>query len=319
MLYINENDILKLGINWNETIDSISKAVKCYKYKDYSQPIKPYLRYRDLKNRIIAMPAFLGGDFNISGIKWIASFPKNIEVGKPRANSIIILNNANTGEVISLINTSLISVIRTASVSGLIIRNYVKADDKKDLTIGIIGWGPIGKNHFKMCHEILGNRVKQYYLYDIRGVNVNTLSDKEKNKTKVTDNWQETYQNADIFITCTVSDERYIDQKPKKGSLLLNVSLRDFKSNVYKYIKDNIIIDDWEEVCRENTDIEIFHKEHGLKKEKVKSISEVIEDDNFFKTGNSIMFNPMGMAIFDLAIGKYYFDKAEQKNVGMIL
>jgi len=131
MLYLNENDILKIGIDWNKTIDSIKEAVRCYRDKDYSQPIKPYLRYRDLKNRIIAMPAFLGGNFNISGIKWIASFPKNIESGKPRANSIIILNNANTGEVISSINTSLISTIRTASVSGLVIKNYIKAGDKK--------------------------------------------------------------------------------------------------------------------------------------------------------------------------------------------
>jgi len=319
MLYLNENDILKIGIDWNKTIDSIKEAVRCYRDKDYSQPIKPYLRYRDLKNRIIAMPAFLGGNFNISGIKWIASFPKNIESGKPRANSIIILNNANTGEVISSINTSLISTIRTASVSGLVIKNYIKAGDKKDLTVGIIGWGPIGKNHFKMCQEILGDRVKQYYLYDIKGVDKGTLSDQEKNKTKVTDNWQETYQNADIFITCTVSDERYINREPKKGSLLLNVSLRDFKLDVYKYIKDNIIVDDWEEVCRENTDIELFHKDCGLEKEQVKSISEVLEDKNYFTTTGSIMFNPMGMAIFDLAISKYYLDQAKQKNIGIIL
>ena len=41
MLYLNENDILKMGINWNETIDSIKKAVKCYAAGDYVQPISP--------------------------------------------------------------------------------------------------------------------------------------------------------------------------------------------------------------------------------------------------------------------------------------
>ena len=149
MLYLNENDVTRMGINWNDTISSINKAVECYAAGDYSQPIKPYLRYRDLQNRIIAMPAFLGGDFNISGIKWVASFPQNIGRGISRANSIIILNNADTGEIISSINTSLISIIRTASVSGLMIKNYINVNNKKDLTVGIIGWGPIGQDHYK--------------------------------------------------------------------------------------------------------------------------------------------------------------------------
>lgn len=319
MLYLNETNILELGINWNKTIDSINEAVKCYAEGDYAQPVKPYLRYRDLKNRIIAMPAFLGGAFNVSGIKWIASFPKNIDQGKPRANSIIVLNDANTGEVISSINTSLISIIRTASVSGLMIRNYVNADNKKELTIGIIGFGPIGRYHLKMCNNLLCDKVKQYRLYDLRGIDPDSISDISKDKIKIVDNWEEAYKEADILIACTVSEDRYINQKPKNGSLLLNISLRDFKSETYDYVKENIVVDDWEEVCRENTDIELFHKECGLEKNNVKSIADVIGSKEFFSEKNTTMFNPMGMAIFDLAISKHYFDLAKQKNIGTFL
>lgn len=319
MLYLNENNILDLGINWEETINSINEAVKCYSKEDYAQPIKPYLRYRDFKNRIIAMPAFLGGNFNISGIKWIASFPKNINKGKPRANSIIILNDANTGEIISVINTSLISIIRTVSVSGLMIKNYVNVNNKKDLIIGIIGWGPIGKCHFKMCHELLGDKVKQYLLYDLKKINPDNIEDVNKDKIKIVNNWIEAYKDADIFITCTVSDSRYIDQKPKDRALLLNVSLRDFKSEAYEYVKNNIIVDDWEEVCRENTDIELFYKECGLEKNNTKSIKDIFESKDFFSNKDNIMFNPMGMAIFDLAISKYYLDIAKKKNIGIFL
>ena len=31
------------------------------------------------------------------------------------------------------------------------------------------------------------------------------------------------------------------------------------------------------------------------------------------------MFNPMGMAIFDMAIGKYYLNYAKQNNIGLEL
>jgi len=316
MLYLGNDDILKLGIDWNKTIDSIGKAVQSYTEGDYSQPVKPYLRYRDLKNRIIAMPAFLGGDFNISGLKWIASFPDNIKKGKPRASSIVILNDADTGEISSIINTSLLSVIRTASVSGWVINKYVKFGNKKDLTVGIIGWGPIGKYHFKMCKQILGDRVSQYYLYDLNGIKSDSIDENDQDKVTVVDNWFDAYNQVDIFITCTVSKDRYINQKPKPGSLILNVSLRDFEPNVYEYVRNNIIVDDWDEVCRENTDIELFHNEFGLERKDVKSIGDLLKEGSIFSTENTTMFNPMGMAIFDLAISKYYFDLARRKNIG---
>ena len=54
MRYLNKNDILSIGMNWNETIDVIEKAVRSLNDKDFAQPVKPYLRYRDLTNRIIA-------------------------------------------------------------------------------------------------------------------------------------------------------------------------------------------------------------------------------------------------------------------------
>ena len=124
MLYLNEDHIIEIGINWNKTIDVIEDAVECIASNDFAQPIKPYLRYHDLKNRIIAMPAFTGGNINTSGIKWIASFPDNINIGIPRAHSAVILNNAETGQPNALLNTALASIIRTVSVSGLIIKYF---------------------------------------------------------------------------------------------------------------------------------------------------------------------------------------------------
>ena len=99
-----------------------------------------------------------------------------------------------------------------------------------------------------MCHELLDDKVKQYCLYDLKGIDPNSIGNADKDKIKITDNWFEAYKDADIFVTCTVSNSRYIDQKPKDGALLLNVSLRDFKSEIYEYVKDNIVVDDWEEV-----------------------------------------------------------------------
>ncbi len=312
MIYLNENDLKNIGINWHETISVIEETVKCIANNDFAQPVKPYLKYRNLKNRIIAMPAFVGGDINVAGIKWIASFPDNINKGIKRANSTTIINNADTGETIGIINTSLISVIRTASVSGLVLREFLKHRNSSNITVGIIGFGPIGKAHLAMSKSLLGDSISKILLYDIKNIKPDEIDSEYNGLVEVCSSWHSVYDRADVFITCTVSSSPYIDRKPKNGSIHLNVSLRDYKTDVYDYFKNSIYVDDWEEVCRENTDIENMHKEKGLVKENTKNIVDIVVKDSIkeMNSNDSVIFNPMGMAVFDIAIGKLYINKA---------
>ena len=321
MLYLDEKDIENIGIEWINTISVIEETVKYLYENETVQPIKPYLRYKNIQNRIIAMPAYVGGKINRAGIKWIASFPENICKGLPRAHSVTILNQADSGVPISVINTAMVSIIRTVSVSGLIIKQYIKHRKHKNISIGIIGFGPTGQYHLKMCIELLENYISKIFIYDLNGIENLQLSTDIIDKIVIVDNWQDVYTNSDILITCTTSKSRYIDIKPNQGSLLLNVSLRDYKTNVYPFVKDSIIVDDWSEVCRENTDIEMFHKECGLNAKSCKTITEIICEDELkrYPAETPIMFNPMGMAVFDIAIASYFYDIAMENDRGTIL
>ena len=321
MIYLNEADVNKIGINWNEVVDVIEEAVKDLGRKDFAQPVKPYLRYRDLKNRIIAMPAFIGGDFDVAGIKWIASFPDNINNGIPRAHSVMILNEANTGRPMAVINTALLSIIRTSAVTGLMIRYFDKVRPLEKVNVGMTGWGPIGQHHYKMCMEMFGDKIDTFYLYDLREVNLDGMDLPGKEKIVVTDSWQEAYKPAHVFMTCTVSKAPYIDIQPPKGSLQLNVSLRDYSTAIFDHVKDAVIVDDWEEVNREKTDVEMMHLDKGLQEEDTKSIVDMVTGNcmEHYAPDQPIMFNPMGMAVFDMAVAAYYIKKAKENNVGQEL
>ena len=321
MLYLNEQSIHEIGIDWEKLVDVIEETVKCLGKGDFVQPVKPYLRYRDLKNRIIAMPAFIGGDFDMAGIKWIASFPDNIHKGIPRAHSVVILNKAASGEPAAIINTALLSIIRTAAVSGLMIRYFDKIRPLEKINLGLIGWGPIGRNQLKMCLDLWGDKIAKIFLYDLRKIEAPAIDFVPQDKIVVAESWHQAYVDADVFITATVSKAPYIDKKPKKGSLHLNVSLRDYTTDTYDYVKDSIIVDDWEEICREKTDIEMMHIEKGLKKEDTKSIVDMVMSDCMkdYPADVPIMFNPMGMAVFDMAVGTYYAREARRKGLGQEL
>ena len=121
--------------------------------------------------------------------------------------------------------------------------------------------------------DYLGNVSQNVYLYDIRGCDLESsdlsrqLDAELRSRTHLAGSWQHVYKECDLIITCTVSKERYIDIPPSAGSLLLDVSLRDFKSEAISGIKA-IVVDDWDEVCRENTDIELLHLQRGLTKDQ---------------------------------------------------
>lgn len=319
MRYLNEENINEVGIDWGETISVIEGAVSCLGKKDFSQPVKPYLRYKEMKNRIIAMPAFVGGDFDMAGIKWIASFPDNIQKNIPRAHSVVILNKADTGKPVAIINTALLSIIRTVSVSGALMKSYDRARNLNKFKLGIIGWGPIGQHHLKMCMQMFGDGITDVYLYDLRPViDKKNIGYEGRVQIHVVNSWEEVYDSSDVFITCTVSKVPYIDKNPKKGMLLLNVSLRDYTTDIFDAVKDQIIVDDWEEVCRENTDIENMHKEKGLMEEHTRSIIDAVCEDCIkeYEPDSTVMFNPMGMAVFDIAMGAHYYYKAVKMDIG---
>jgi N-[(2S)-2-amino-2-carboxyethyl]-L-glutamate dehydrogenase len=323
MLYLNERNIHEVGIDWEKLVDMIEEAVRCLGAGDFAQPIKPYLRYRDLKNRIIAMPAFIGGDFDMAGIKWIASFPDNIRKYKdvPRAHSVVILNKAENGQPVAVINTALLSIIRTAAVSGLMLRYFDKVRPMDNIKLGMTGFGPIGSYQLRMALALLGERVSKISIFDLREIDKTTIDFAPQDKIEIAGNWQEAYEGADVFITATVSNAPYIDKEPKKGSLHLNVSLRDYKTDIFDFVKDSIIVDDWDEICREKTDIEMLHLEKDLQKEQTKSIVDMVRDNCMkdYAEDKPIMFNPMGMAVFDMALGAYYVREASKKGIGQDL
>jgi ornithine cyclodeaminase len=321
MLYLSQDTLNEIGIAWPDTVAVIGQAIRICAAADFAQPIKPYLRYGNPVNRIIAMPAFIGGGIHLAGIKWIASFPGNLEKGIARAHAVIILNDADTGVPVCVIGTALISTIRTAGVTGWLVGQWLAWKRPAGrLRAGICGFGPVGRQHLAMIGALLGEGLEAVYLYDRGGIPADALPRDTPFRIVVCDSWQEAYAEADLFMTCTVSTHRYIDLPPKKGSLHLNVSLRDYQPAFLRHVT-RVIVDSWDEVCRQDTDVERMSLEMGLRQSDTLSIGEVLAGglDQVTDPDAVFMFNPMGMAVFDIAVAGQYYEAARQRGVGQVL
>ena len=99
----------------------IDIVLKTYIAHEKGQTINPdsyFLRYPERpSDRIIALPAALtGDDADLSGIKWIASYPENTKTGIARASAVIVLNDNRHGYPFAFMEAAAISAARTPPI-----------------------------------------------------------------------------------------------------------------------------------------------------------------------------------------------------------
>jgi len=92
--------------------------------------------------RLMAMPAYLGGDFQTCGVKWYGSNIANREKGLPRSILMFILSDIDTGAPLAYMSANLLSAYRTGAVPGVGARHLARKDAK---VIGLLGPGVMGK------------------------------------------------------------------------------------------------------------------------------------------------------------------------------
>ena len=95
--------------------------------------------------RFMAMPAYLGGRFNATGVKWYGSNVDNRATGLPRSIHLFILNDTVTGAPKAIMSANLLSAYRTGAVPGVGVKHLALIDAT---TVGIIGPGVMSRTCF---------------------------------------------------------------------------------------------------------------------------------------------------------------------------
>jgi ornithine cyclodeaminase len=223
--------------------EAVLKALELhYRHFDsFVQPIKQYVQRNaeaHTADRIIAMPIYINKNPSIAGIKWIGSHHDNHQYNMNRANAIIILNDTKTNAPIAILDGSMISSIRTFSMSVIGI-DRLRPSPK---TIACIGMGKLGRLHAALLPQIYPS-IERIFCFS----NNASFQDITSRTVLHCATYQEAIDQAEVVITTTAAGNPYISASDIKGNkLLINLSLMDFKLEVY-LDADAIVVDDWDQ------------------------------------------------------------------------
>src|SRR5712671_934693 len=149
----------------SECIEIVQEAYLAHADGQSVNPDSYFLQFPDKPDcRIIALPAYLGKNFDVAGLKWIASYPANIQRGFPRASAVLVLNNYETGYPFAILESSIISAARTAA-SAALAADWLSGRSRKAHSLGIVGTGFIARYVYDFLVDT-GWEFDEVQLYD---------------------------------------------------------------------------------------------------------------------------------------------------------
>jgi ornithine cyclodeaminase len=290
--------------------------------------------------RFVAMPAYLGGRFDVCGVKWYGSNAANQRKGLPRSVLTLMLNDKDTGEPLCLMSANLISAMRTGGVPGVATK-YLAREDADSCSV--IGCGPINKSCFQHIISQAKNikRVVCFDLFEEKSENLAKWIAEEYGLTASTvKSAQEAVERGDIL---TVAASRikplYIKYDwVKKGATILLSGPAKGDDALWinsKIIYDNIPLHEayMEEAIASGNVSEYYSGVIGgpiyslIDDGKLRPITEsmslgdIIRGQTYSRSSDDdvIIFVACGMAVFDVAYGYDMYREALKKNIGRSL
>ena len=325
LVILNGNETLSLLENREpEIIEVVQKAYQAHARGDSMLPHSTFLRFPDEeKNRIIALPAYLGDGFSMAGVKWISSFPNNLDRGLERASAVIILNSTETGRPQAIIEGSVISAKRTAASAALAARCL---HDAGVTSVGIIGCGPIS---FEIARFILVAlpKVDSFLVFDTDKdkaqqfkAKCRQLSDRVEvslapDATAVFKHCALTW----LATTAVVPHLHDLSQSPPHRTIL-HVSLRDFAPEVM--LSCDNVVDDIDHVCRAQTSLHLAEQLTGGRDFIRCTLGDILLGRAAARgdqEGGTTIFSPFGLGILDLAVAHFLLEQARRKGVGTVV
>jgi 2,3-diaminopropionate biosynthesis protein SbnB len=273
-------------------------------------------------DRIIALPAYLQDQSPIAGIKWISSYPGNIQNGLERASAAIILNSTVNGRPVALLEGSVISARRTAASAALAAKYLVTGHSP---TVSFIGCGVINYEILRFLCAACGP-VQELVLYDLDRARVDSFGQRSLetlgiHRYRIASSIEDALRESRLISFATTAGQPHVNDLSccQEGSVILQISLRDLHPDLIT--RNENIVDDIDHVCRANTSVHLAEIKTGDRSFIRGTIAQVITGaiPSRQNPKGLVIFSPFGLGTLDLAVSRLCVALAlERGNVSRI-
>jgi ornithine cyclodeaminase/alanine dehydrogenase-like protein (mu-crystallin family) len=254
-----------------------------------------------------AMPALGGGH---ALLKWVTSFPGNPARGLPTVSGIVVLSDAETGELVALLDAGAVTALRTGAAAVLAAESLRRPDAG---TAVVVGAGVNGKAAAR-TFLALGRPVA---LWDVDGARARAAA--EEIGAAVARSAAEALA-ADVVVTVTPGKRILLPE----GSLLpgQHVSLvgadgpGKAEIAVAELARARVFCDDWEQASH-GGDLAAAVEAGAISRGDVTMLGDVLTGTAPGRRGDEeiTVFDSTGLAIQDLAVAKAAFARADELDL----
>lgn len=294
--------------------------------------------------RLMAMPAYLGGNFCTAGVKWYGSNIANRQKGLPRSILMFTLNDADTGAPLAHMSANLLSAYRTGAVPGVGARHLARKDSK---VIGLLGPGVMGKTavaaFLAVCPQIDTLKIKGRSQKSLDSfITWLTQTYPQVTTIKVVDTLEDVVRDSDIVTYCSSGEVGDPTTYPlvkrewvRPGTFLAMPALCNIdsgmeQSDVRKVLDNTGLYHAWfEEVPKPaHHTIPVIGvrfmdmlAEGRLQPEQIEDIGKIIagEAPGRINDEEIIIMSVGGMPVEDVAWGTVVYRNALKNNIGVKL
>ena len=296
-----------------EVVALVDAAYRAHSAGDSVNPPSYFLRFPDRpSSRIIALPASIGGDVGVDGLKWISSFPENVASGIPRASAVLILNDHDTGYPFACLESSIISATRTAAMATLA-AEWLSRGRRRPARVGYFGTGLIAR----YVHTFL---TRTGWSFDEVGVH-DLSADSATGFCRYLDRSgagglitvhgrpEDLIRSSDIVVFATVAGRPHVTDPSwfEHNPLVLHVSLRDLAPEII--LGSTNVVDDVEHCLKADTSPHLAEQLTGNRDFLLGTLDDVMGGRVTLPPDRPVVFSPFGLGVLDLAVGKYVYDR----------
>lgn len=328
ILWLSGDDITNTRIcEFKKTIPIVEEAFRLFEEKEaiIVEESALYLSKTKGEESWYSLPAYVGGSFDVCGIKWSAhGKPLEGSDGKSRINALIAINDSTGSNPLAIMNGTQIGAMRTGTVTTLAFKYLAPLSVKK---IALCGAG--GQGEYQLRAILYSFPEAEEVAIWNRGLEkAETLVSKYQSETKIklvaTNDLDSALNSAEIVVGVTSATEPYLTKERIKDlALYCHVGFNEISLEAIKEFK-SIIVDTWDEAKNVSGQSLFRLFRAGLVAEDriSGSLGEIIVGKLALprsSVSNKIMFDAFGLPIFDIAIAKIAYLTALEKGIGTML